>query len=145
MTVTAAGGTSANLQFTYQAAPSVTGVSPASGPTTGGTTVTITGTNLAGATAVDFGKTKVTHFTVNSDGTAITVTAPRGKVGAVNVTVVTAGGTSTTSSADQFTYAVAPQSSGLKSTNAQVTDAALRALLLDDSTVAGKPHSLFES
>src|SRR5208337_4850416 len=33
--------------------PSVTSVSPSSGPSTGGTPVTITGTNLADATAVD--------------------------------------------------------------------------------------------
>ena len=35
--------------------PTVTGVSPSSGPITGGTTVTITGTGFSGATAVNFG------------------------------------------------------------------------------------------
>ena len=37
------------------AAPTVTGISPTSGPTAGGTSVTITGTDLTGATSVKFG------------------------------------------------------------------------------------------
>ena len=47
-------------------APTVTGVSPTSGPQTGGNSVTITGTNLSGATAVNFGVTVVLpiNFTV---------------------------------------------------------------------------------
>ena len=36
-------------------APTVTGVSPSGGPLAGGTSVTVTGTNFTGATAVDFG------------------------------------------------------------------------------------------
>ena len=40
------------------AAPTVTGLSPNSGPAAGGTTVTIFGTNLAGATGVIFGTTR---------------------------------------------------------------------------------------
>ena len=43
--------------FTYTAAPTVTAVSPTSGPGGGGTSVTVTGTDLAKATAVDFGTT----------------------------------------------------------------------------------------
>ena len=42
------------------AAPTVTAISPTSGSTTGGTSVTISGTNLAGATAVDFGTVAAT-------------------------------------------------------------------------------------
>jgi hypothetical protein len=56
-TVTNTGGTSAansSDQFTYQSAPSVSGVSPASGPTDGGTSITITGQNFANVTAVDY-------------------------------------------------------------------------------------------
>ena len=58
VTVTTPNGTSAvnapSDQFTYNAPalPTVTGVSPASGPTAGGTSVTVSGTNLTGATAV---------------------------------------------------------------------------------------------
>ncbi len=107
VTVVTAGGTSATSsadRFTYYIpAPTVTALGPTTGPTLGGTTVTITGTNLSGASAVDFGSTPVTSFVVNGAGTQITVTSPAG-TGTVDVTVVTAGGTSATSSADRFTY-----------------------------------------
>ncbi|WP_425273471.1 IPT/TIG domain-containing protein, partial [Pedobacter miscanthi] len=58
--ITTTGGTSATSasdQFTYIAAPTVTALSPTSGPTSGGTSVTINGTNFIGATAVTFGAT----------------------------------------------------------------------------------------
>ncbi|WP_338933129.1 PxKF domain-containing protein [Streptomyces netropsis] len=85
-------------------APTVTGISPDSGPTTGGTSVTITGTGFTGATAVDFGTTPATSLTVNSD-TSITTTAPASSsIGAVDVTVTTPNGTSVTTSADQYAY-----------------------------------------
>ena len=82
--------------------PAVTSISPNNGPAAGGTTVTITGANLTGATAVKFGATSATTFTVNS-ATSITATSPTG-TGTVDVTVTTGGGTSATSPADQFTY-----------------------------------------
>ena len=41
-------------------------VSPGSGPNTGGTSVTITGTGFSGATAVNFGATAASSFTVNN-------------------------------------------------------------------------------
>ncbi len=106
--VTTPGGTSATgaaAQFTY-VAPTVTSVSPAAGPTAGGTLVTITGTRFTGVTAVTFGATAATGFTVNS-ATEITATAPAG-TGTVDVTVTTAEGTSAISSADRFTYVPAP-------------------------------------
>ena len=87
--------------------PAVLSVSPTSGPTAGGTSVTITGTDLTGATSVTFGSTAATSYTVNSAGT-ITAVSPVGSAGTVDITVTTAGGTSATSSSDQFTYAVAP-------------------------------------
>jgi Bacterial Ig-like domain (group 3)/IPT/TIG domain len=86
--------------------PTVTNVNPNTGPTSGGTSVTITGTNFSGATAVSFGSNAAASFTVNS-ATQITATSPAG-VGTVDVTVTTAGGTSATSTADQFTYVPAP-------------------------------------
>ena len=89
--------------FTYIAPPAVTCISPYIGMITGGTAVTITGTNLTGATAVSFGGTSATGFTVNSN-TQITATVPAGSTGVVDVTVTTVGGTSATNSADQFTY-----------------------------------------
>ena len=73
--------------------PTVTRISPKRGPTTGGTSVTITGTNLAGATEVKFGSYKATGVIVYSP-TSITVTSPAGMVGTVHVSVTTPGGTS---------------------------------------------------
>jgi autotransporter-associated beta strand protein len=103
-----AGGTSTNSpadQFTYVAVPVVTVVTPTWGPTTGGTWVTITGTNLANATAVDFGGTPAAI--TGDTSTLIVAGSPAGTAGTVDVTVVTVGGTSATSSADRFTYAPA--------------------------------------
>jgi hypothetical protein len=118
VTVAAAGGTSsagAASQFTYTSGtgPAVTGLNPTSGPTAGGTTVTVTGVNFSGATAVQFGATNATSFTVNSS-TQITAVSPAG-TGTVHVTVTTPGGTSAPTAADQFTYAsgVAPTVTGL--------------------------------
>jgi hypothetical protein len=99
--------------FTYNAtAPSVSGLSPTSGATAGGTSVVITGLNLNGATAVSFGGTAATGFSVDSP-TQITATAPAGSAGTINVTVTTPYGTSSTSSASQFTYVAAPTVSTL--------------------------------
>jgi hypothetical protein len=84
------------------ASPTVSGLSAGSGPTTGDTTVIITGTSFSGATAVDFGTKPAISFVVNS-ATQITATSPPGS-GMVDVTVVTPGGTSPVSTADQFTY-----------------------------------------
>ncbi len=64
--------------LTVVAAPTVTAVSPNTGPTAGGTGVTITGTGFTGATAVDFGANAATGVTVNSD-TSITATSPAGQ------------------------------------------------------------------
>ena len=110
VTVTNSGGTSttgAADQFTYQPPPSVTGVSPNSGPTAGGTVVSITGQNFTGATAVKFGASSATAFTVNS-ATSITATSPAGSSGTVDVTVTTPNGTSGPGSADHFTYVARP-------------------------------------
>ena len=93
--------------FTYGTFPTVTSVSPNVGPPAGGTSVTITGTRFTGATAVDFGATPATSFTVNSD-TSITAGSPAGSAGTVDITVTTPGGTSATAAADQFTYETPP-------------------------------------
>jgi len=91
------------LYIVVQAAPTIIGISPTSGPTTGGTSVIITGTNFTGAITVKFGVTNAINFTVNS-ATQITATSPAGSAGTVDITVATRGITSTTSLVDQFTY-----------------------------------------
>ncbi len=87
-------------------APVVSSISPTSGPTSGGTTVTIKGNNFSGNATVYFGsKNPATVLTVSTK--SITAISPAGS-GTVDVTVNTSGGTSTTSSADKFTYVPAP-------------------------------------
>ena len=106
VTVTAASGTSATSaadRYTYASQPTVTGVSPASGPTLGGTVVTITGTNLANPSAVKFGGSSAASVTPIS-ATQIIAVSPAGTAGAQDVRVTTPGGTSAANQADQFTY-----------------------------------------
>src|SRR6185369_2443784 len=67
------------------APPSVSSVSPTSGPASGGTTVTVRGANFTGATSVRFGANAAASFTVNN-GTQITATSPAGS-GVVDVIV----------------------------------------------------------
>ena len=112
VTVTTAGGTTptegTGNDYTYVAPePTVTAVSPPSGNIGGGTTVIITGTGLMGVTAVSFGSNAATGLAANSP-TQVTCVSPAHAEGAVDVTVTTAGGTSATSAADQFTYVAAP-------------------------------------
>ena len=90
VTVATPGGTSNGLPFTVlPPAPALTNLSPSSGPI--GTSVTITGTNLTGATSVSFNGSSAS-FVVNS-ATQITVTVPAGTTTGL-LTVTTPGGTS---------------------------------------------------
>ncbi|MDX3457169.1 IPT/TIG domain-containing protein, partial [Streptomyces sp. ME02-8801-2C] len=97
VTVTTPGGTSnaadPNAYFFYAALPLLTVLAPPSGPTAGGTAVTLTGSDLLAATAVQFGGVAAASFTVNSS-TQITAVAPAHAAGAAAVTVTTPGGTS---------------------------------------------------
>ncbi len=115
VTVTVPAGTSATgpaNQFTYDALPSVTAVSPTFGPASGGTSLTITGTGFVSGTAVLFGASAATNVVVSS-ATSLTATAPAGTAGVINVTVTTPGGTSATGTANQFTYDATPTVTGL--------------------------------
>ena len=101
VTTSVSGGTSSAVTYTYAAAPTVSTLYGANGPTGGGTTIIVTGTNFVGpgaVTAVDFNTTAATSFTVNSS-TNISVVVPNmpdtdtaGKT--YYVTVVTDSGTS---------------------------------------------------
>lgn len=101
--VTTPGGTATKTTgFTFVVPPpTIASVAPASGSTLGGTTVTITGTNLTGASAVTFGGTAAASFTVDS-ATQVTATTPAHSAGAVNVVVTTPGGSVTRTGG--FTY-----------------------------------------
>ena len=92
------------LSAEVQPAPAITSISPSSGSIAGGTTVTITGTDFAAASAFKFGSTPAASFTVNSE-TEITAVSPRGTAaGAVDVSVTTLAGTSAASRYDDFAY-----------------------------------------
>jgi IPT/TIG domain len=104
VTVTTPGGNSNGITYTYQNVPTISALSPDAGPTVGGNTVTITGTNLSGVTSVTFGGTPAVSFVVVSP-TEVTAIAPSGAAGLSSVTV-TAG---TTSSAPAvYFYVAAP-------------------------------------
>ena len=110
VTVSTPVGTSARSPadlFTYEAAPTVTGLSPDAGSLAGGTLVTITGTGFVGTKTVDFGPNNPATDVTDVNATTITAYSPAG-TGAVDVTVTAAGGTSTTSAADRFAYVAAP-------------------------------------
>ena len=95
-----------------QPAPTVGGISPNAGPETGGTAVTITGTYLMNATAVKFGSTFVATADIGTPSCdafgdcTLTVVSPARPAGAVDVRVITNGGTSPIGN-DQFTYFLA--------------------------------------
>src|SRR5208283_2832870 len=76
--VTTAGGTATSGtgdKYTFSApTPTIASLTPTLGTTSGGTTVTITGTGLFGASAVHFGTTPATSFIVTSPTTLKAVT-----------------------------------------------------------------------
>lgn len=82
----------------------VTGVSPATGSITGGTSVTITGTGFAPGATVTIGGTAATNVVVNGAGTSIAATTTKHAAGTVSVVVTNPDGKSATLS-NAFTYA----------------------------------------
>ncbi|MFJ1975402.1 IPT/TIG domain-containing protein [Streptomyces sp. NPDC087903] len=109
VTVVSPTGTSNSAPYTFITAvlPTITAVTPPNGPTSGGTTLTLTGTGLTGATAVSFNGTPASSFTVNS-ATLITAVTPSGSAGAAEVTVTTPSGQSAASPGAYFFYAAPP-------------------------------------
>ena len=71
--------------------PTVSSISPSSGPVTGNTSVTITGTNFTGATAVTVGGIACTPLT-GVTATSITCTTGAGSAGSASVLVTTPNG-----------------------------------------------------
>jgi hypothetical protein len=98
------GGVGAVWAFTDP--PDVTSLTPRSGPTAGGTTVAIQGSNFDGAKTVRFGARAAASFTVLNP-TRIDAVSPPGSAGTADVTVANSGGPSETSASTRFTY-VAP-------------------------------------
>ncbi|WNY25816.1 choice-of-anchor D domain-containing protein [Methanolapillus millepedarum] len=107
--VTCNGKESNEFVFTYSNPevhlPTITSVSPSSGPVTGGTLVTITGTNL-GDVSVMFNNTPVSGTIMqNGDFMEIHVVTPAHSAGFVDVSVTNPDGTATLT--DGFEYEAA--------------------------------------
>jgi hypothetical protein len=78
---------------------------PSSGPTSGGTKVTIRGSNLQDAAVVKFGNEDGTALVVQNSGKSLTVVAPAHPPGAVRVVVQTKIGNASQSTAvSVYTY-----------------------------------------
>ncbi|MFB7779512.1 IPT/TIG domain-containing protein [Streptomyces bauhiniae] len=104
VTVTTAGGSNNGLSYVYVDVPTVATVAPSSGPASGGTGVTITGTNLNTTESVTFDGTPAPFSVVNT--TTLSVVTPPGAVGTVDVVVTNPAGSAT--AADAFTYVASP-------------------------------------
>lgn len=88
--------------------PVISSISPAAGPTTGGTFVTITGANFTGATSVTFGGLPCTSVSVVSSAT-ITCVTPARTAGTVEVIITTPQGQNTTTGTqNDYTYTSGP-------------------------------------
>jgi len=134
VTVTTPEGTSAEGpgdEFTYIGkTPEVGAISPKKAPAAGGASVTITGANLYGATAVEFGSVPAQSYTVNGEK-SITAVVPAETVGTVAVTVTTPYGTSN----DEFHRKDAPPLIGAN--NFKFEEPTVAELSPDHGTVAG--------
>lgn len=110
--VTNPGGQSATLTngYVYASAPvpapTVSGITPNSGPTAGGTPVTINGNNFVSGATVSIGLTPATNVSV-VNSTTITATTPGHAAGTVNVQV-TNPDAQTGTLVNGFTYTSAP-------------------------------------
>jgi gliding motility-associated-like protein len=98
--VTTPGGTAVSSS-TLKVLPVISSFTPTSGPAGG--TITITGNNFLGATAVTIGGTTAASFTVNGN---TTITAVTGASATGPIAVTTAAGTGTSSGT--FTFVTAP-------------------------------------
>lgn len=95
-------------QYTYNAVPVITSLSPGSGADSGGMPVTISGSGFKGATGVRFGNTVVNiEQTPAPTDSQVTVLSPEG-YGTVDVCVITPNGTSGYTGAGQFLYNTIP-------------------------------------
>lgn len=101
-----------NVTKVTNPAPTVTSIAPITGPQTGGTAVTITGTGFLSGAGVKFGGTSATNVTV-VNATSITATTPAHASGPVDVVVTNSDSLSATLP-QAFTYALpAPTISGV--------------------------------
>ncbi len=87
--------------YFFYSAPTVSGVSPTSGPA--GTSVTVTGTNFVPGTTFTFGSASATSVSCSNGYQSCTMTAPTGS-GTVDIVATNPQGSSSTSPPIQYTY-----------------------------------------
>ncbi|HVO55606.1 MAG TPA: IPT/TIG domain-containing protein [Solirubrobacterales bacterium] len=97
-----------------QPAPTVSSLSATSGSVTGGTAVTIAGTDLEGATAVSFGSTPAKSFSVSNETTISAVAPASASLAAVPVSVTTVAGTATSTATFSYQGCTVPKLKGKK-------------------------------
>jgi hypothetical protein len=109
-------GREVELSAEVQPAPKISSIAPDFGPVSGGTTVTITGTDLASTSAVKFGTVPAASFKAESETKITAVAPPSATVSSVDVTATTLAGTSAVTKDDQFFYegCVVPKLKGKK-------------------------------
>ena len=112
-------------------APIISSLSPNSGPSSGGTSVTINGQYFTNVSSVTFGGTDATSFNFVSDS-QITAVAPARSIGTVNVAVTAVGGT--TNKLNAFTY-----------TNSAPTDILLSNTDFDENQPSGTVVGTFST
>jgi len=104
--------------------PTINSVTPDKGPLSGGTSVTISGTNLTNASQVYFGGSTATINSSTNTSISVTVNSPaQSRVGLVDVQVVTPGGTSILSNA--FTYYDSPAATTISASGISATRGSL--------------------
>ncbi len=111
-------------QFSYEGS-TVTGLSPANGPSAGGTRVTIAGSKLTEASAVHFGANAASEVEGRS-ATEVVALAPPGS-GRVDVTVTTPEGTSAANPSDEYSYEGPPVVLTQPASTVRLTTATLNA------------------
>lgn len=141
VTVTGANGVgTVGVPYTYSAVvvPTITTLTPSSGPLVGGNTVTITGTDLTGASSVSFNGTPATSFVVLSPTTLNAIVPASATAGAINLTVTANGQTSAPAT---YTYITAPAPATIFPTAGIISGGT--AVAIDGTDLTGTSSVLF--
>ncbi len=121
----ACGSTPTDVVFTWTQAlqlldaATISSVTPARGPVTGGQTVTVTGSGFAVGMSVTIGGAAVTPFSISA--TSFSFTTPREAAGMAQVQVTTSSGPSALTPADVYSYGGVPVISALTPSAGPVT------------------------
>jgi len=129
LNVTTYAGTADNsFSYTASPAPTMTGLTPASGSANGGSEVRIYGTNFTWVTDVTFDGIPADSFEIESDNLITAIAPPHAPAGSVPVVVSTFGASS---SPANFAYLAdtAPAITGLSDTSGPITGGKLVTIL----------------